>query len=110
MGSIFRTVYHESRDLASTLKLLRGRGVRCLAADTSLGAPAIWDVDLRGPICVVFGAEGDGVRPAVRDACDGILEIPMCRGVDSINVANAAAAVFAESLRQRVSFVLPAVD
>jgi 23S rRNA (guanosine2251-2'-O)-methyltransferase len=110
MGSIFRTVYHETRDLASTLKSLRGLGVRCFAADTGLGAPATWDVDLKGPLCVVFGAEGDGVRPKVREACDGVVEIPMCRGIDSINVANAAAAVFAESLRQRVSFVLPAVD
>jgi tRNA G18 (ribose-2'-O)-methylase SpoU len=110
MGSIFRTVYHQSRDLTSTLKSLRGLGVRCLVADSGLGAPAIWDADLKGPLCVVFGAEGDGVRPSVRDACDGIVEIPMFQGVDSINVANAAAAIFAETLRQRVSVVHPVVD
>jgi tRNA G18 (ribose-2'-O)-methylase SpoU len=107
MGSIFKTFYHESRDLPSTLKSLRDVGVQCLAADTGLGAPAIWDVDLRGPLCVVFGAEGDGVRPRVRDACDGIVEVPMCLDVDSINVANAAAAIFAESLRQRRLVVPP---
>ena len=101
MGSVFRTVYYESRDLVSTLKSLRDLGVRCLAADTGFGAPAIWDADLKGPLCVVFGAEGDGVRPGVREACDAVVEIPMCPGVDSINVANAAAAVFSECLRQR---------
>lgn len=101
MGSIFRTIYHESQDLVSTLKSLRNLGVRCLAAETGFGAPAIWDEDLKGPLCVVFGAEGDGVRPCVRDACDGTVEVPMYPGVDSINVANAAAVVFAETLRQR---------
>ena len=101
MGSIFKTAYHESDDLAATLGELRVLGVRCLAADSGLGAPAIWDVDLTGPLCLVFGAEGDGVRHGVRQACDGVIEIPMSRGVDSMNVANAAAVVFAETVRQR---------
>lgn len=101
MGSVFKTAYHESDDLPRTLGQLRDLGVRCLAADSGFGAPAIWDVDLTGPLCLVFGAEGDGVRPGVRQACDGVVEIPMARGVDSMNVANAAAVVFAETVRQR---------
>lgn len=101
MGSIFKVPYHESLDLASSLRSLRGLGVRCLGADTGTGAKCIWRVDLRVPTCVVFGAEGGGLRPGVREACDDLVEIPMCAEVDSINVANAGAAIFAETLRQR---------
>lgn len=101
MGVIFKTLHHESRNLTSSLGLLRELGVRCLAADTGIHAQSIWDSDLSGPLCIVFGAEGDGVRAEVRKACDGSIEIPMSQGVDSINVANAGAVVFAETLRQR---------
>lgn len=101
MGAIFKVPYHESVDLASSLRSLRGLGVRCLGADTGTGAKCIWRVDLRVPTCVVFGAEGGGLRPGVREACDDLVEVPMCAGVDSINVANAGAAIFAETLRQR---------
>ena len=101
MGSIFKTRYHESLDLGSSLRSLRRSGVKCLAADTGVGARRVWDVDLAVPICVVFGSEGQGLRPNVLEACDGIVELPMCRGVDSINVANAGSAIFAEILRQR---------
>lgn len=101
MGSIFKIPYHEPLDLASSLRSLRGMGVRCLAADTGIGARSVWEVDLTGPTCFVFGAEGEGLRAGVREACDDLVEVPMCAGVDSINVANAGAAIFSETLRQR---------
>ncbi|MBX3236969.1 MAG: 23S rRNA (guanosine(2251)-2'-O)-methyltransferase RlmB [Nitrospiraceae bacterium] len=58
-------------------------------------------LDLRGPIALVFGGEGKGVRPAVRDACDEVVRIPMLGKVSSLNVSAAAAAVLYEAVRQR---------
>jgi 23S rRNA (guanosine2251-2'-O)-methyltransferase len=52
-------------------------------------------------VALVFGGEGKGVRPGVREACDDTAHIPMLGRVGSLNVSAAAAAVLYEALRQR---------
>ena len=59
------------------------------------------DVDLRGPIALVLGGEGRGIRPGVLDKCDERIKIPMQGQVASLNVSAAAAIIFFEAVRQR---------
>ena len=61
----------------------------------------VWSADLTGGVVLVFGAEGTGVRPGVRRACDATLGIPLAGAVESLNVSVAAGVVLFEAARQR---------
>lgn len=101
MGTLFRMPYLVAADLARTLEHLRQGGVRVIAAHAHADQRTLNDCDLRGDTCLVFGAEGDGLRPQVLAACDEAVRIPMLGDVDSLNVASASAVFFAEARRQR---------
>jgi 23S rRNA (guanosine2251-2'-O)-methyltransferase len=59
------------------------------------------DVDLRGPVGLVLGGEGTGIRPGVLQHCDECVRIPLSGQVESLNVSAAAAIVLFEAVRQR---------
>jgi tRNA G18 (ribose-2'-O)-methylase SpoU len=101
MGSIFEQPVVTVASLVDTLTTLRQRGVRCLAAHPRPGARELGTVDLKGDCCLVFGAEGPGLTPAVLAACDEPVEIPMPSHMNSLNVASAAAVFLYEATRQR---------
>jgi 23S rRNA (guanosine2251-2'-O)-methyltransferase len=61
----------------------------------------MWEADLAGGLVLVFGAEGKGVRPLVRRACDAAVSIPLAGPVESLNVSVAAAVLLYEARRQR---------
>lgn len=61
----------------------------------------IWATDLSGGAAVVFGAEGRGLRPGVRRACDDAFSIPLAGAVESLNVSVAAGVALFEAARQR---------
>ena len=58
--------------------------------------------DYRGGVVLVLGAEGKGLRPRVRDACDDLVALPVRGRVDSLNVSAAAAVLMYEILHQRL--------
>ena len=62
---------------------------------------SMWEADLSGGLALVFGAEGKGVRPLVRRACDGTIAIPLAGQVESLNVSVAAALLLYEARRRR---------
>lgn len=101
MGTIFKLPYRVSNSLPADLRALRQSGVRCLAAHPHTDRRTLWDADFRGDCCIVLGAEGDGIRPEVLEACDEAVLIPMSQEIDSLNVGAAAAVFFAEAARQR---------
>jgi 23S rRNA (guanosine2251-2'-O)-methyltransferase len=72
------------------------------AASGSSGSP-MWQADLSGGIALVLGAEGKGVRPLVRRACDAAVSIPLEGKVESLNVSVAAALLLYETARQRAA-------
>jgi 23S rRNA (guanosine2251-2'-O)-methyltransferase len=87
-------------NIARALSELKELGVWTvgLAAD----APrAYYDVDLTGPVALVLGAEGTGLRRLVRESCDWLARIPMHGHVESLNVSVAGGIVLFEALRQR---------
>lgn len=87
--------------LAQTLRDLRARGVRCLAAHPRPTCTTLSRADFTGDCCVVFGSEGNGISPEVLAACDEAVAIPMLNEVDSLNVGAAAAVFLYEVNRQR---------
>jgi 23S rRNA (guanosine2251-2'-O)-methyltransferase len=66
-----------------------------------VGGTEYGDLDLTGPIGLVLGSEGRGVRRLVREGCDGAISIPMLGAVGSLNVSVAAALLLYEARRQR---------
>lgn len=101
MGTIFEQPLVRVDNLVATLTKLRARGVRCLAAHPRTDAKKLSAVDLRGDCCLVFGAEGPGLTPAVLAACDDMVEIPMPSHMNSLNVAVASGVFLYEATRQR---------
>jgi 23S rRNA (guanosine2251-2'-O)-methyltransferase len=67
----------------------------------SEGGTVLWEADLAGGVAFVLGAEGRGLRPLVRRACDAIVSIPLGGTIESLNVSVAAAVLLYEARRQR---------
>jgi 23S rRNA (guanosine2251-2'-O)-methyltransferase len=87
-------------NLVRTLKLLKQAGLWVVGADAAAEKVAS-EVDLRGPVVLVLGAEGTGLRQLTRQNCDLLVRLPQRGAVESLNVSVAAAMLFYEALRQR---------
>ena len=61
----------------------------------------VYACDLTGPLAIVLGAEGEGMRRLTKENCDELIRIPMAGEVECLNVSNAAAVCLYESVRQR---------
>jgi 23S rRNA (guanosine2251-2'-O)-methyltransferase len=87
-------------NLARYLTEVKGPDLWVYAASAEAGAP-MWEADLSGGVALVLGAEGRGLRPLVRRACDAAVAIPLAGRVESLNVSVAAAVLLYEAVRQR---------
>ena len=87
-------------NLVRTLKLLKESGLWIVGADAA-ATTAARAVDLRGPLVLVLGAEGTGLRQLTRQNCDFLVSLPQRGAVESLNVSVAAAMLLYEALRQR---------
>jgi len=88
-------------NLARTLRALRDAGIWIYGASGDAGE-SLFSTDLRGPVAVVLGSEGKGLRRLTREHCDHLLAIPMAGQVESLNVSVAAGVVLFEARRQRL--------
>ena len=88
-------------NLARWLNEVKGPSLWVWAAATDDAATPLWETDLDGGVVLVLGAEGRGIRPLVRRACDGAVSIPLSGAVESLNVSVAAALLLYEARRQR---------
>lgn len=88
-------------NLAQFLTDVKGPDFWVWEASSADEATPLWDADLRGGVALVLGAEGKGVRPLVRRACDAAVAIPLEGRVESLNVSVAAAVLLYEARRQR---------
>lgn len=92
--------YFMVTNLARTLGELKERNIWVVG--TSDDAPrGLYDADLKGPVALVLGAEGAGMRQLTRKHCDELVSIPMMGAVESLNVSVASALCLYESRRQR---------
>ena len=99
-GAAETVPYFMVTNLARTLNELKERGIWIIG--TSDTAPAtLYQTDLKGPVALVLGAEGDGMRQLTAKTCDALVSIPMKGAVESLNVSVASGICLYEALRQR---------
>lgn len=89
-------------NLARTLEKLQQRGL-WVVGTAGEAVKEIYDQDLSGPIVLVMGAEGKGMRRLTREHCDFLVKLPMAGSVSSLNVSVASGVCLFEALRQRRS-------
>ncbi len=100
-GAVFHLKLYQAVNLRNTLTALRKAGFWIFGGVADPEAIPIYEADLTGPVCLVVGSEGKGIRPLVRRACDQLVTIPMQQGFDSLNVSVAAALLMFEVVRQQ---------
>jgi 23S rRNA (guanosine2251-2'-O)-methyltransferase len=100
MGAIERLPVARATNLVAAIEKIKESGIWVYGAAADEGV-APWAADLSGPVCLVMGSEGEGLRPLVARACDALLTIPMVGPVESLNVAAATAVLCYEVARQR---------
>lgn len=105
MGAVEHVAVARETNLVTVLDTLKQSGIWVYGCDPDGGTP-IWNADLTGPLCLVLGNEGEGLRPLVARTCDVLVTVPMTGGVGSLNVAAAAAIACYEVARQRARFSL----
>jgi 23S rRNA (guanosine2251-2'-O)-methyltransferase len=87
-------------NLARSLNELKERDIRVIGTSDD-AEHTLYDIDLSGPVALVLGAEGSGLRLLTRKTCDELVRIPMAGAVESLNVSVAAGVCLYEALRQR---------
>lgn len=87
-------------NIVSALDELKKAGVWIYGTSAD-GQNDLWETDLRGPIALVIGSEGDGMSRLVSENCDFKLSIPMKGSISSLNASCSAAIVIYEAVRQR---------
>jgi 23S rRNA (guanosine2251-2'-O)-methyltransferase len=87
-------------NLATTLRWLQKQGVWLVGAD-SHSQVSLFETRLTGPLALVLGSEGTGLRRLTREICDVLVHIPMLGTVASLNVSVAAGICLYEAVRQR---------
>lgn len=99
-GALNYTPVARVTNLARTIADLKKEGIWFVCAD--MDGTVMYDLDLKGPIGLVIGSEGEGVGRLVREACDFTAAIPMRGNIDSLNASVAAGVMAYEILRQRM--------
>jgi 23S rRNA (guanosine2251-2'-O)-methyltransferase len=90
-------------NLVDAIRRLKAHNVWVAGLEAARGAQQYDQADLSGPLALVVGSEGEGLRRLVRDRCDFLLSLPMCGQVTSLNAAVAGSIVLYEAWRQRTS-------
>lgn len=99
-GALHYTPVAKVTNIAKTMEELKQRGLWFVCAD--MGGTQMYDLDLKGPIGLVIGNEGEGVSRLVKEHCDFTASIPMRGDIDSLNASVAAGILAYEIVRQRM--------
>lgn len=99
-GALNYTPVAKVTNLAKTMEELKEKGLWFVCAD--MGGESMYRLNLKGPIGLVIGNEGEGVSRLVKEKCDFIASIPMKGDIDSLNASVAAGVLAYEIVRQRL--------
>jgi 23S rRNA (guanosine2251-2'-O)-methyltransferase len=99
-GAADTVPYFMVTNLARSLQQMKEAGLWVIGTSDD-AEQSLYDVDFKGPVALVLGAEGKGMRQLTRKHCDQLIHIPMQGGVESLNVSVASAVCLYEALRQR---------
>ena len=99
-GALNYTPVAKVTNLAATMEELKKKGLWFVCAD--MGGETMYRLNLKGPIGLVIGNEGEGVGKLVKETCDMTASIPMKGDIDSLNASVAAGVLAYEIVRQRI--------
>lgn len=99
-GALNYTPVAKVTNLAKTIEELKKEGLWFVCAD--MAGTVMYQLDLKGPIGLVIGSEGEGVGRLVKESCDMVAAIPMKGNIDSLNASVAAGVLAYEIVRQRL--------
>lgn len=99
-GAAETVPYITVTNLARAIRELQEAGVWVIGTDDE-ATESVYDTKLDGPIAIVMGAEGEGMRRLTRETCDMLMHIPMAGSVESLNVSVASGVCLFEAVRQR---------
>ncbi len=99
-GALNYTPVAKVTNLVKTMEDLKKKGLWFVCAD--MDGTVMYDLNLKGPIGVVIGSEGEGVGRLVKESCDYVASIPMKGNIDSLNASVAAGVLCYEIVRQRL--------
>ena len=99
-GAAETVPYFMVTNLARTLNELKERSIT-IVGTSDAASQTLFQADLRGPLALVLGAEGEGLRQLTAKTCDLLVQIPMRGAVESLNVSVASGICLYEALRQR---------
>ena len=100
-GAAETVPYFMVTNLARTLGELKERNIWCIGT-AGEAEKSIYQIEMKGPVALVLGAEGPGMRQLTRKTCDELVHIPMCGAVESLNVSVASGVCLYEARRQRL--------
>ena len=99
-GAAERLPIMQITNLARTLEDLKREGIQVMGTDHN-ATENLYRADLTGPLALVLGGEGKGMRRLTRESCDSVMRIPMAGTEACLNVSVAAGVCLFEALRQR---------
>ena len=99
-GALNYTPVAKVTNIAATIEELKKEGLWFVCAD--MDGEVMYNLDLKGPIGLVIGNEGEGVSRLVKEKCDFVASIPMKGDIDSLNASVAAGVLAYEIVRQRM--------
>ena len=99
-GAADTVPYFMVTNLARTLNELKERDIRVIGTSDD-AQQSLYDLDLSGPVALVLGAEGSGMRQLTSKTCDELVRLPMAGAVESLNVSVASGVCLYEVVRQR---------
>lgn len=99
-GAAEMTPFFQVTNLARTLRWLKQQNIWLVGLAAEADQP-LYQLDMKGPLALVLGAEGSGLRRLSKAECDFLAHIPMAGGVESLNVSVATGVALFEALRQR---------
>lgn len=99
-GALNYTSVARVTNIARTIEELKKEGLWFVCAD--MGGTSMYQLDLKGPMGLVIGNEGEGVSRVVKEKCDFVASIPMKGDIDSLNASVAAGVLAYEIVRQRL--------
>ncbi len=99
-GALNYTMVAKVTNLAKTIDALKKKGIWFVCAD--MDGTQMYQLDLKGPIGLVIGGEGEGIGRLIKEKCDFVASIPMKGDIDSLNASVAAGVLAYEIVRQQM--------
>ncbi len=101
-GALEHALFCRVTNIVKTLDALKSENIWVAGLDMN-GDRTVFSADLSGPVAVVVGGEGKGIRPLVKKHCDYLVSIPQKGPVDSLNASVASAVILYEVFRKRTT-------